>query len=114
MLENQARCRAMSERTAILIRYFSLGSADPAAARNYLAFGTYATGLRRDRADKRNLELKCCLRKPPIEHRQNGKAHAAVEQRRSKAAVNSTKRIAVFRIGFCGNTTRPLEASTMS
>ena len=88
MPENQACCRAVSEDAPILVGQATLGSADTTAARNDPPLSFHQTSLRSDRSNKGNLELKRCLRKALVEHGQDGEPHTAIEQRRSKAAVN--------------------------
>jgi hypothetical protein len=102
MLEDQARRRSVSENAAVLIRQPSFGRADPAPTIDDLALSLHEAGLRRDRPNKRNLELEGRLRKPLVEHGQDGETHAAVEQRRSKASVNPAEWVAVLRMRLRG------------
>ena len=51
---------------------------------------------------KRNLELERCLRKALVQHGLDSEPHAAIEQRCSKASVNSAGGVAVPRMGLCG------------
>ena len=114
MLKDHASRRAVSENAAILVGQPALGRTDTAPATNDLALGLDQAGLRRDRPNKRNLELERGLRKALVQHGLNSKPHAAIEQRRSKTSVNGAGGIAMPSCGIAAATTRPLETSTMS
>jgi len=81
-LEDQAGGRAVSQNAASFVCQLSFGRPDTAPATDDLAFGLHQAGLRRNRPDKRNLELERCLRKALVQHRLDREPHAAVEQRR--------------------------------
>ena len=100
MLEDQASCRAVSENAAIFVRQPSFSRTDTAPASNDLAFSLDQAGLWGDRPNKRNLELERCLRKALVQHGLDSEPHAAIEQRCSKASVNSPGRVAVPCMGL--------------
>ena len=102
MRVDQARRRAVGENAAVLVRQLSFGGTDAAPAADDLAFGLHQAGLRGNGPKQRNLELERCLRKALVQHELDSEPHAAIEQRRSKAAVNSPGRVAVPRTGLCG------------
>src|SRR5262245_59144120 len=93
MLEDQASCRTVSENASVYISQLSLSSPDTAPTSNDFAFSHHAARLRRDRSDKRNLELERCLRKPLVQHGADGEAHTAVEQGCCNAAMNGAGRV---------------------
>src|SRR5262249_25956746 len=68
VLKDQARRRAVSENTAILVGQLSLGRTDTAPTGNDLAFGLDQAGLRGDRPKQRDLELERRLRKALVQH----------------------------------------------
>jgi len=100
VLENQTCGRAVSESATILVGQATLGSANVAAARNDRPLSFHQTHVRGDGPNKQNLEFKCCLPKTLVEHGQDCEPHTGIEQRCSKTAMNSPKRVAVFPMGF--------------
>ena len=92
----------MSENAAIFVRQPSLSRTDTTPTCNDLAFSLHQAGLRGDSPKERNLELERCLRKPLVQHGPDREPHAAIEQRGSKAAMNSAGRVEMTRMRFCG------------
>src|SRR5262249_26786748 len=73
-----------------------------ASASNHFAFSLHAAGLRRDRPNKRNLELERCLPKAFVQHGPDGESHAGIEQSCSKASMNRAGGVEKPCMRFCG------------
>lgn len=78
-LEDEARCRAMREQSALTIHDPSFGRADATATVQDFSLGPDFASLGRDRTHQGNLELEGGLANVFVEGRLNGQAHAAVE-----------------------------------
>jgi len=77
----------MREQSTLGINEAAFCRTDTAAAVEDFTFCSEPTRLKRDGSDERNLELKRRTANAFFEHRLDGKAHAAVEKGRCKAAM---------------------------
>jgi hypothetical protein len=85
--EYEARRRTVREQSTLGINEAAFCRTDTAAAVEDFTFCSEPTRLKRDGSDERNLELERRTANAFFEHRLDGKAHAAVEKGRCKAAM---------------------------